>query len=67
MALDAEAETKQPPVWGYPEEALAESDEAGDVENDIWWQIMDLRTVNTEQAAKEGMNWEGESPVHVVK
>ena len=54
-------------MWGYPEEAFTEGDEAGDVENGVWRKIVDLRTVHAKQAAKEWVNGEGEPSVHMVK
>ena len=48
-------------MWLDSEPALAKGDEAGDVENRIWGQLMDLEPVEAKKTPKKGVERQGET------
>src|SRR3954464_12499537 len=49
----------EPPMGIYPQESVAKSNEAGDVQNPIGSQIMQLQLVGVQQTPNKGMNRKG--------
>ena len=50
----------------YPQKALAKNDEARDVHDGIWGEVVELNAIGVHKAAKKFVNRECESPVHKI-